>query len=292
MISVVPSRKDGTLRGGGPGVGGSDASFGIALATIEGAVFAAGDCDALFPIQSVSKVFTLALVVAGCGDKVWTRVSREPSGTSFNSLVQLEYERGIPRNPFINAGALVVTDQLLSMTGNASGYVRDLLRREADAAAIDVVPAVVALEHQQGHRNASLAHLLASYGNLDNPVDAVLEHYFAHCALSLNCRQLARAGLFLARNGVCSDGSALLTTRQTKRINAVMLTCGTYDAAGEFAYRVGLPCKSGVSGAVIAIIPGRCSIAVWGPPLDKFGNSITGLAALDELTTRTGWSIF
>ncbi len=237
-------------------------------------------------------MFTLALVIEKDGEAIWTRVGREPSGTAFNSLVQLEYERGIPRNPFINAGALVVTDRLLTLTGDAYGAVEEFLRTECDGPQIASDQAVSSSEAEHGHRNAALAHFLASYGNLENPVGRVLDHYFRHCAIAMSCAELALAGGFLARHGVRRDGSRLVSRSDAKRINAVMLTCGTYDAAGEFAYRVGLPAKSGVAGGILAIIPGRGSLCVWSPGLDDKGNSIAGIAALDAFTTLTGWSVF
>jgi glutaminase len=237
-------------------------------------------------------VFTLALVVAEDGEALWTRVGREPSGTPFNSLVQLEYEHGIPRNPFINAGALVVTDRLLSLTGDACGAAERFLRTECACPEIACDEVVASSEAEHGHRNAALAHFLASYGNLENPVGSVLDHYVRHCAIAMSCAELALAGGFLARHGVRRDGSRLLSRSDAKRINAIMLSCGTYDAAGEFAYRVGLPAKSGIAGGILAVIPGRCSVCVWSPGLDGRGNSIAGITALDAFTTLTGWSVF
>jgi len=267
--------------------------FGIAVATREGEVYASGDATVPFSIQSISKVFTLALVLAGDGESIWKRVFREPSGSPFNSLVQLEHEDGIPRNPFINAGALVVTDRLLTVTdGSAAEAVRRFMRDESANPGINSDAEVAASEARNGHRNASLAHFLASYGNLENTVEAVLDAYIAQCSIAMSCTDLALAARFLASNGRRADGTAFLPASQTKRINAVMLTCGTYDAAGEFAYRVGLPGKSGVGGGIIAVIPNNCTICVWSPGLGRSGNSVAGVAALDAFTTRTGWSIF
>jgi glutaminase len=266
--------------------------FGISMATANGDVFSSGDADVPFSIQSISKVYALALVLAGDGDRIWKRVFREPSGNPFNSLVQLEHEDGIPRNPFINAGALVVTDRLLSIAGSSPSPVRELLRQESGNNSVDTDPEVAASEAANSHRNASLAHFLASYGNLENPVESVLEAYISQCALEMSCTDLALASRFLANNGLLGNGTPLLSPSQTKRINAVMLTCGTYDAAGEFAYRVGLPGKSGVGGGIVAVVPNKCTICVWSPGLGRSGNSLAGVAALDEFTTRTGWSIF
>ncbi|MCQ4081719.1 glutaminase [Streptomyces sp. RB6PN25] len=267
-------------------------AFGMALATTDGEVFGVGDWEQPFSIQSISKLFTLALTLAVGGESIWKRVGREPSGTPFNSLIQLETEHGIPRNPFINAGAIVVTDQLHSLTGDARGAVRDFLRAESGNPLLETDSVVAASEADNGHRNAALAHFLASYGNLDNPVDTVLEHYYAHCATAASCRDLALAGRFLARHGLRADASRLLSRSDAKRINAVLLTCGMYDAAGEFAFRVGLPGKSGVGGGILAVVPGRGTLCVWSPALDPAGNSVGGVAALDAFTTATDWSVF
>jgi glutaminase len=266
--------------------------FGLALATLEGPVVGTGDWQERFSIQSVSKVFTLSLVLARDGEALWTRVGREPSGNPFNSLVQLEYERGLPRNPFINAGALVVTDRLISLCGDALGELLAFLRAESGDPTVAVDEAVAASEAEKGHRNAALAHFLASHGRLENPVEVVLEAYFRQCSIAMSCEGLARAGRFLANHGLRADASRLFSRSEAKRINAVMLTCGTYDAAGDFAYRVGLPGKSGVGGGLLAILPERGVLCAWGPALDSHGNSVAGVEALDRFTTQTGWSVF
>ncbi|AGP55087.1 glutaminase [Streptomyces rapamycinicus] len=266
--------------------------FGIALADVDGRVTGVGDWERPFSMQSISKAFSLALVLADDGEKLWRRVGREPSGNPFNSLVQLEYEHGIPRNPFINAGALVVTDRLHTLTGDASTTMLDFLRAESGNPDLAFDQEVAVSETAHGDRNAALAHFMAGYGNLDNPVPTVLEHYFWQCSIEMSCRDLALAGGFLARHGLRADGSRLLSRSEAKRVNAVMLTCGTYDAAGDFAYRVGLPGKSGVGGGIVAVVPGRCTLCVWSPGLDDRGNSVAGVAALDHFTTLTGWSVF
>ncbi|MFI9719217.1 glutaminase [Streptomyces sp. NPDC052396] len=276
-----------------PALAGVDAGqFGLAVADVDGGVYGVGDWERPFSVQSISKAFGLALVLAEGGDRIWERVGTEPSGNAFNSLVQLEYENGIPRNPFINAGALVVTDRLQTLTGDASTTLLEFLRAESGNPEVSFDPVVARSESEHGDRNAALAHFMASYGNLDNPVPTVLEHYFWQCSIEMSCRDLALASGFLARHGLRADGSRLLPRREAKQVNAVMLTCGTYDAAGDFAYRVGLPGKSGVGGGIIAVIPGRCTLCVWSPGLDARGNSVAGVAALDHFTTLTGWSVF
>ena len=280
---------DGEVPGYLPGP--ARQGFGFAVATVDGAVHGVGDCHTEVSVQSVSKVFALVAVLARQDRDLWRRVGREPSGSPFNSLVQLEHERGVPRNPFINAGALVVTDELLTLTGDASASVLDLLRLCGEHDALSVDEEVVASEIEHGARTAAMAHLMASFGNLRHPVDEVLAHYFRQCSVTMSCVQLARAGLLLARHGVLGDGTRLLGHRPAKRVNAIMLTCGTYDAAGEFTYRVGLPGKSGVGGAILAIAPGRGAVCAWSPRLDRQGNSIAAVAALDVFTTLTGWSV-
>ncbi|MFF3946138.1 glutaminase [Streptomyces sp. NPDC001902] len=293
MAAALPELGRGKVADYIPALAAADAgAFGMALATVGGEVHGVGDFAEPFSVQSVSKLFTLALALHHGGDALWRRVGREPSGSPFNSLIQLETEQGIPRNPFINAGALVVTDALLTLTGDASGAVRELLRAESGNPALTTAPAVAASEAAHGHRNAALAHFLAHFGNLHNPVDTVLEHYYAHCALEASCRDLALAGGFLARHGLRADGGRLLSRTDAKRLNAVLLTCGTYDAAGEFAYRVGLPGKSGVGGAILAVLPGRGALCAWSPGLDPAGNSVGAMAALDAFTTATGLSVF
>jgi glutaminase len=266
--------------------------FGMAVAELDGTVYGVGDWRQPFSAQSITKVFTLALDLAREGDELWEHVGREPSGNAFNSLVQLEYENGIPRNPFINAGALVVTDRLQTQTGDAAGSLLEFLRAESGNPSLTFDKDVAASEAAHGDRNAALAHFMASYGNIDNPVPVLLDQYFRQCSIEASCADLALATGFLARHGIRSDGSRLLTQSQSKQVNAVMLTCGAYDAAGEFAYRVGLPGKSGVGGGIIAVVPGRCTLCVWSPGLDQRGNSVAGVAALDRFTTLTGVSVF
>jgi glutaminase len=293
LADIEPEIGRGRVATHIPALGSVDPNqFGMAVADVDGNVTGVGACDVPFSSQSVSKVFALALVIAAEGSNLWSRVGREPSGSPYNSLVQLEHENGIPRNPFINSGALVTTDLLLSLTGDARGAVLELLRQESGNGLVDYDPVVAGSELEHGARNAALGYFMASHGNMENPVQQVLEHYFWQCSIRASCRDLASAGGFLARHGLRADGSRLMTGNDAKRINAVMLTCGTYDAAGDFAYSVGLPGKSGVGGGILAIVPGRCAVCVWSPGLDTRGNSVAGVAALNRFTTLTGWSVF
>ena len=267
--------------------------FGMAVQTTDGQAFCVGDATENFSIQSISKVFTLTLAMQLAGDTIWKRIGMEPSGTAFNSLVQLEYENGIPRNPFINAGALVVTDIILSYLHDARQTVLDFVRKLAQNSAIAFDAAVARSETTSGHRNVALAHFIKSFGNLHNLPEEVLDAYFHHCSLAMTCVDVAKAGLFLANQGKLPwNGETIIPANQAKYINSLMLTCGTYDAVGDFAYRVGLPGKSGVGGGILAVMPGKFSLCVWSPGLNASGNSLAGTRALELFTTLTGISIF
>lgn len=279
-----------------PELAGVDAtSFGLAVIDADGNVAAAGDSDVPFSIQSISKVFTLTLALGIVGDRLWRRVGREPSGNPFNSIVQLERERGVPRNPFINAGAIAVTDVIVSghQPREALGEILRFMQFLAEDPSIAIDRAVAASEKRTGFRNTALANYMKSFGVIESSVDFTLGVYFHHCAISMSCLQLAMAGRYLAHSGRNpATGLSVVSPERARRINALMLTCGHYDGSGEFAYRVGLPGKSGVGGGIMAIAPGKASIAVWSPGLDRSGNSHLGRVALESLTKRMGWSIF
>jgi glutaminase len=267
------------------------AQFGIALRTCDGEEAHAGDSTTPFSIQSISKLFTLTLGMRELGEALWERIGREPSGNPFNSLVQLESEHGIPRNPFINAGAIAVTDRLVSRFDAIAEMLAFLSSLCQEPVAVD--EEVAASEAATGFRNIALANFMKSFGRLDNDVAAVLGAYFHHCAIRMSCLQLARATGFLSRDGAHPfTGPPVLTERQARRVNALMLTCGTYDAAGEFAFRIGLPCKSGVGGGIVAVVPDRLTLCVWSPALEPSGNSLLGMKALELFAARTGLSIF
>ena len=269
--------------------------FGIAVVDFDGHVAMAGDAENAFSIQSLSKVFTLTLALGMVGDRLWRKVGREPSGNPFNSIVQLEREQGVPRNPFINAGALAVTDVILSghQPREALAEILRFMQFLAADDSICIDSAVAASEKRTGFRNIALANYMKSFGVIENPVDFTLGVYFHHCAIAMSCRQLAMAGRFLAHSGRNPvTGYSVVSPERARRINALMLTCGHYDGSGEFAYRVGLPGKSGVGGGILAIVPGKASVAVWSPGLDPNGNSHLGRLALEKLAGRMEWSIF
>ncbi|MBI3730765.1 MAG: glutaminase [Burkholderiales bacterium] len=267
--------------------------FGMAVYCLDGSTYTIGDSQQKFSLQSVTKLFALALAFSREGDSIWARVGREPSGNPFNSLVQLEYERGKPRNPFINAGALVIADILSARFVQSDIAVQQFARIISGEPTIDFDIAVAQSERQTAHRNYAIAHLMKDFGNLHNPVKTVIDSYCRQCSLTMTCTELAKAGSFLANHGsIPWSGQQILDASSSKRLNALMLTCGTYDAAGDFAYRVGLPAKSGVGGGILALVPGELAVAVWSPGLDATGNSLAGTYALERFTTLTARSIF
>ncbi|WP_298444852.1 glutaminase B [uncultured Ferrimonas sp.] len=267
--------------------------LGIAVCTADGGVVGAGDYQQPFSIQSISKVFALVQAMTLYSeDELWSRVGKEPSGNAFNSLVQLEHECGKPRNPFINAGALVITDLLQSRLSAPRQRMLELVRDLSGNPQIVSDKAVAQSEYQHMARNAAIAYLMKSFGNFNNDVDQVLQTYFNHCAVRMSCADLARAFFFLSNKGVCLGDRRLLSEKQNRQVNALLATSGLYDGAGEFAYRVGMPGKSGVGGGIIAVVPGEMSVCVWGPELDESGNSLAGIAILEMLGKRLGRSIF
>jgi glutaminase len=269
--------------------------FGIAVVTAEGAVHVAGDADEPFSIQSISKVFTLTLALGRVGDTLWRRVGREPSGNAFNSIAQLERENGVPRNPFINAGAIVVTDVVLSghPPKEALGDIVQFMRFLGGNEEIVVDKAVAQSETATGYRNVALANYMKAFGNIENPPEMTLGVYFHQCAIAMSCRDLAHAGRFLAEDGHHPATRRRVVSRErARRINALMLMCGHYDGSGDFAFKVGIPGKSGVGGGILGIVPGEASICVWSPGLNATGNSHLGSLALERLTKAMGWSVF
>ncbi|MBR8538200.1 glutaminase [Carboxylicivirga sediminis] len=291
---IKPLLDEGKVADYIPELGNVDkANFGMSISLIDGREFYCGQALKSFSIQSISKVFSLTKAFSFLKDDLWKRVGKEPSGNPFNSLIQLEHENGKPRNPFINAGAIVVADCVVSHTQDSLNEIIGYIRGLADNKNIQIDHAMFRSEKAFGHRNAALAHFMKSYGNIESDVDEVLDFYFGHCSLSMSCQDISRAFLFLANHGVHPrTNKRYLTASQAKRLNALLLTCGTYDAAGDFAFRVGMPGKSGVGGGIAAIIPGLLSVCVWSPGLDKHGNSLAGVKALELLTTKTGISIF
>ena len=266
--------------------------FGIYLNNINGDNFEAGDADVTFSIQSISKVFSLAMAFANQGDKLWERMDVEPSGNPFNHLSLLEREEGIPRNPLINSGAIVVADCLVSTLKNPKENFLQFVRDLANDQTINFDYKVAASEKATGFKNYAIANLLKSFDNLANPVEEVLDFYFHQCSIAMNCKQLSNAFFAFANRGKCMQNNICVKPKQAKRINAIMLTCGFYDEAGEFAFEVGLPGKSGVGGGIVALLPNQYVITTWSPALNEKGNSYYGMQALEKFTTQTNSSIF
>lgn len=267
--------------------------FGMYLYSVENEGYCFGDYDEKFSVQSITKVFSLVLAMRVLDRDIWKRVGVEPSGDPFNSLTLLEYENGIPRNPFINSGALVVADILLTYYQNPKLAYLNFVRRISGNPDIDFNEKVAQSEKEHGYRNASLTNLMKSFGNIHNDVNDVLDLYFYQCSIEMSCQDLAKAFQIFANKGKLLDcDEVFIEPRQAKRINAIMQTCGFYDESGEFSFRVGLPGKSGVGGGIVAVHPGHYSTAVWSPRLNKRGNSYLGIEVLERLTTKTGFSIF
>jgi glutaminase len=267
--------------------------FGMALHFLHGPVYQTGDSRKRFSLQSIAKVFSLSMAIGLAGETIFSRVGVEPSGTAFNSLLQLDYEQGVPRNPFINAGAIVIADILISELKSPQKELLEYVRKLAGNPSIEYNMRVAASEKKEGFRNRALANLLKSHGNLHNRVDEVLDFYFHLCSIEMSCEELAQTFLVFANHGkIPATGEQVLTKSQSKRLNALMQTCGFYDEAGEFSFTVGLPGKSGVGGGIVAVHPEKFSLSVWSPSLNAKGNSIRGMKALELFTSKSEMSVF
>ncbi|WP_226390823.1 glutaminase [Penaeicola halotolerans] len=267
--------------------------FGIAIVDLAGNVYGVGDYQKPFSIQSISKVFTLTMVFHKFKTKLWSRVNVEPSGNPFNSIAQLEYEKGIPRNPFINAGALVITDALTTKYAQPTTEILSFINELSGKTCVEINEVIKNSEMKHADRNTALAYFLKAYKNFDNDIAEVLDVYFAHCAMEMSCVDLARAFSFLANDGYSIFAQReIISESYARRINALMLTCGFYDESGEFAFRVGLPGKSGVGGGIAAVMPHKFSVAVWSPELNEKGNSVKAIKALELLTDKLSFSLF
>ena len=231
--------------------------------------------------------------MAKVGTEIFSRVGVEPSGDPFNSLVQLEHEKGIPRNPFINSGALVLTDILLEKLEDPKAELLSFIKTLSCDSDIGFNDQVAKSEKQCGFKNTAIINLMKSYGNIKGDIEEVLDLYYDFCSIEMSCKELANAFAVIANHGhSLKDDRRYLTVSQFRRITAIMMTCGFYDESGDFAFKVGLPGKSGVGGGIAAILPGQLSIVVWSPGLNDKGNSLAGLKALELFTTFTKTSIF
>ncbi len=266
--------------------------FGMCIQTVSGDCFSHMQADTRFSIQSITKVFALAMCLSLKGETLWEKVGKEPSGNSFNSLVQLEFEKGMPRNPFINAGAIVLADVLLTELDDPEEDFLAFVRALCGCDDVSYNMEVAHSERETGYLNAAIANLLKYHGRIDNDIERVLMFYFMMCSVEMSCKELAKAFLPFTNHSSFEYAGFKLTRSRIKRLNAVMQTCGFYDEAGEFSYLVGLPGKSGVGGGIVAVCPMRYSVAVWSPRLNVKGNSVMGMKALELLTTYTEESIF
>ncbi len=267
--------------------------FALNIHTIEYQDYNFGDVDDRFSIQSISKVFALTKAYMIHGSDLWKRVGVEPSGNPFNSLVQLEYENGIPRNPFINAGALVIADILCDSLEHPKEDMISFVRKLSGNNSINYNIKVAESEKNMGYNNAAQINLMKSFGNINNDIEYVLDFYYHLCSIEMSVKELSKSFMLYVNHGVLMpENERLLNYSRSKRMNALMQTCGFYDEAGQFSFKVGLPGKSGVGGGIVAIYPEKYSVAVWSPLLNKKGNSFLGMKALEMLTTKTRLSIF
>ncbi len=269
------------------------ALMGVSVATIDGQLVGAGDDTLPFSIQSISKVFGLVMAMNRIGDTLWQRINMEPSGQPFNSIIQLEWEKGIPRNPMINAGALLISDVLASHFSASKLAFLSFIRQLAASENIQIDRDVFNSELAHGNRNAALAYLMKSFGNIDAEIPEVLSHYFTQCSVTMNCQQLATSLLFLANKGIDPlSNKVICSAKDAHRVNAILSTSGMYDQSGEFAFSVGLPAKSGVGGGIVAIVPNFGVICAWSPPLNQYGNSVVGTKLITTIAETLGLSIY
>ncbi len=292
---IAPLFKEGQVANYIPALANVNPNqFAMSLQLFDGTSHHIGDVDTEFSIQSISKVYTFTLALHLYGKELYKNVGHEPSGNSFNSLIQLEYEHGIPRNPFINAGAIVTTDLLMKKYKDETfTHILNFIQEVCDDKDITYDKEVAFSEEKHGYRNLALVNMMKSFNNITNDTHNVIADYFKHCSISMTTKQLCRSMLFLANHGIDPiNYKQYLSASQAKRINSLMLTCGHYDASGDFAFQVGLPGKSGVGGGIVAIVPGMMALSVWSPQLNKKGNSLIGTKALELFTTKTGLSIF
>jgi glutaminase len=259
----------------------------------DGTEFGIGDHLERFSIQSISKVLSLTLAYKILGEEIWQHVDVEPSGTKFDSLLLLDIYKGIPRNPFVNAGAIVICDLLISHLDNAKVEFLDFVRELSDLPHLTYSDSIADSEKATGFRNVALCNFIKSLGNIKNDPNDVLDFYFDMCSIEMSCKELTHTFSFLANAGKkLNGGKRIISNAKSKRINALMLTCGFYDESGEFAFKVGLPGKSGVGGGIVALYPNNYTIAVWSPKLNQHGNSFKGMKILEDLTTHSELSIF
>lgn len=267
--------------------------FSICVATVDGQIYEAGDADQLFTVQSISKVFMHGLALEDHGrDYLLTKVGVEPTGDAFNAIV-LDEQSKRPYNPMVNAGAIAITSLIKgSSPSERLDRLLDLFRRYVGHDVFIDMPTFVS-ERMTGHRNRAMAHLMLNFGMIDANIEAALDLYFQQCSVMVNCRDLAVMAATLANYGVNPlTAEQAVAGRYIRDILSVMHTCGMYNFAGEWTYRVGLPAKSGVCGGIIAIVPNQIGIAVFSPPLDARGNSVRGVKVCEDFSEQLGLHLF
>lgn len=270
-------------------------ALGICILDNEGNTYTAGDCEIKFTVQSISKLVTLMLAILDNGEEfVFSKVGMEPSGDPFNSIRKLETSsKKKPYNPMINAGAIAVAAMIKGKDAREKFQrVLEFFKKITEDETLDVNYKIYCGESETGNKNRAMGYFLKNDGIIEGNVEDALEVYFKQCSIEVTAYTLAKLGLFLANNGCTSTGEQILTPRISTIIKTLMITCGTYDMSGEVAVRVGIPCKSGVGGGIVAVSPGKLGIGVYGPSLDAKGNSIGGIHLLEDLSRELKLSIF
>ncbi len=270
-------------------------ALGICIYDIDGNEYFAGDCEEKFTVQSISKIVTLMLAILDNGEEyVFNKVGMEPTGDPFNSIKKLETSsRKKPYNPLINAGAIAVSSMIKGKDAREKfGRLLEFFRKISEDNTLDVNYKIYCGESETGNRNRAMGYFLKSQGIIEGNVEDALNIYFKQCSIEVTAKTLARIGLFLAKNGKTSTGEQIITPRVATIIKTLMVTCGMYDSSGEFAVRVGIPSKSGVGGGIVSVVPGKMGIGIFGPSLDKKGNSIAGVYLLEELSEELNLTIF
>ena len=270
-------------------------ALGVCILDNEGNRYTAGDWEIKFTVQSISKLVTLMLAILDNGEEfVFSKVGMEPSGDPFNSIRKLETSsKKKPYNPMINAGAIAVAAMIKGKDAREKFQrVLDFFKKITEDETLDVNYKIYCGESETGNKNRAMGYFLKNDGIIEGNVEDALEVYFKQCSVEVTAYTLAKLGLFLANNGYTSTGEQILTPRISTIIKTLMITCGTYDMSGEVAVRVGIPCKSGVGGGIVAVSPGKLGIGVYGPSLDAKGNSIGGIHLLEDLSRELKLSIF
>ncbi|WP_462424040.1 glutaminase A [Fusobacterium ulcerans] len=270
-------------------------ALGLYIIDVNGNEYCSGDWDTKFTIQSISKIVTLMLAILDNGEEyVFSKVGMEPTGDPFNSIKKLETSsRRKPYNPLINAGAIAIASMIKGKdVRDKFQRLLDFLRKISEDETLDVNYKIYCGESETGNRNRAMGYFLKGEGIIEGDVEDALDIYFKQCSIEVTAKTLAKIALFLANNGKLSSGEIVITPRIATIVKTLMITCGMYDSSGEFAVRAGIPSKSGVGGGILSVVPGKMGIGVYGPSLDKKGNSIAGVLLLEDLSSELNLTIF